>query len=277
LAAAATHVGVDRAALWSVLVVETSGCGFLPDRRPKILFERHKFRDFTDRRFDRSHPGIIGAAGGYGAGGAHQYERLEEAIACDRDAALNSASWGLGQIMGFNANAAGFRGAQDMVAEMLHGENEQLLAMALFMRANGMHTALQRRDWRAFAQDYNGSGYEGNRYHEKLADAHAILSAGGLPDLDVGAVQLLLTYHGFDPGKPDGIVGGRTRAAINAFATKHKLPALSADYPQLRVALWEKLPPVPGEGTALAPPVPAPPPDNAGSSTCSITAGISRP
>jgi hypothetical protein len=26
--------------LWSVVVVETSGCGFLPDRRPRILFER---------------------------------------------------------------------------------------------------------------------------------------------------------------------------------------------------------------------------------------------
>jgi hypothetical protein len=28
---------------------------------------------------------------------------------------------------------------------------------------------------------------------------HASLSSGGLPDLDVRAVQLLLTYHGFNP------------------------------------------------------------------------------
>jgi peptidoglycan hydrolase-like protein with peptidoglycan-binding domain len=32
-------------------------------------------------------------------------------------------------------------------------------------------------------------------------------------------------YHGFDPGKIDGIVGERTRAAIAAVATKHRLPA----------------------------------------------------
>jgi hypothetical protein len=38
LTAAATHAGVDPTALWSVIVVETSGCGFLPDRRPSILF-----------------------------------------------------------------------------------------------------------------------------------------------------------------------------------------------------------------------------------------------
>src|SRR6516165_9793625 len=47
LTAAAEHVGVDPAVLWSVVVVETSGCRFLPDRRPSILFERHIFRTRT--------------------------------------------------------------------------------------------------------------------------------------------------------------------------------------------------------------------------------------
>ena len=37
LTVAAAHVEVDPAALWSVVVVETSGCGFLPDRRPSSL------------------------------------------------------------------------------------------------------------------------------------------------------------------------------------------------------------------------------------------------
>ena len=100
LTAAARHDGVDPAALWTVVVVETSGCGFLSDRRPCILFERHIFSTRTGRRFDAAHPGISGSAGGYGQPGAHQYERLEEAIACDQRAALESASWGLGQIWG---------------------------------------------------------------------------------------------------------------------------------------------------------------------------------
>ena len=56
LTVAAAHVEVDPAALWSVVVVETSGCGFLPDRRPSILFERHIFSTRTGRRFDASHP-----------------------------------------------------------------------------------------------------------------------------------------------------------------------------------------------------------------------------
>jgi hypothetical protein len=246
LGAAAAHIEVDPAVLWSVLVVETSGWGFLPDRRPKILFERHWFSQRTRRRFDASHPAISGPAGGYGAEGVHQYDRLAEAIACDRRAALESASWGLGQIMGFNAEAAGFRDAEDMVAQMRRGENEHLLGMARFIRHDGrMHRALQGRDWRAFASSYNGPGYERNRYHEKLAAAHSSLSGNGLPDLDVRAVQLLLTYHGFDPGRIDGIAGQRTQAAITGFTTRHSLPAMPANHPDLQTALREKLPSAP--------------------------------
>jgi hypothetical protein len=142
LTAAAAEAGVGPAVMWSVVLVETSGCGFLPDRRPSILFERHIFSSRTELRFDATHPGISGPAGGYGQPGDHQYERLEEAIACDQRAALESASWGLGQVMGFNAALAGLRDAEDMVSQMMRGEDEQILAMASFMRASGMHTSL---------------------------------------------------------------------------------------------------------------------------------------
>ena len=32
--------------LWAVISVETSGCGFLPSRKPKMLFERHVFHRY---------------------------------------------------------------------------------------------------------------------------------------------------------------------------------------------------------------------------------------
>src|SRR6266404_5494739 len=94
-------IGVSPAELWTVLQVETSGCGFLPDRRPVILFERHIFHRLTGGLFD---DGDISdpTPGGYGATGSHQLDRLAQAIALDRNAALQSASWGIGQIMGQN-------------------------------------------------------------------------------------------------------------------------------------------------------------------------------
>jgi peptidoglycan hydrolase-like protein with peptidoglycan-binding domain len=174
-------------------------------------------------------------------------------MACDRRAALESASWGVGQIMGFNARSAGFRDAEDMVSQMMRGENEQILGMASFMRAGGMHVHLQRRDWTAFARRYNGPAFADNRYHKKLAEAHGNLSSKGLPDLEARAVQLLLTYHGFHPGGIDGIVGERTRAAITAFRTKHRLAA-TEDHKDLRAALVELLTPAESDqGAPLRP------------------------
>jgi hypothetical protein len=32
---------VGAAEIWTVVSVETRGCGYLPDRRPLILYERH--------------------------------------------------------------------------------------------------------------------------------------------------------------------------------------------------------------------------------------------
>jgi hypothetical protein len=144
--------------------------------------------------------------------------------------------------MGFNAAPAGFDDAEDMVSQMMRGENEQIQGMAAFMRAEGMHLHLQRRDWAAFARRCNGPAFANARYDEKLAVAHANLGSTGVPDLDARAVQLLLTYHGFNPGRIDGIEGELTRAAIAAFRTKHRLPA-TGDRKDLQAALVETLPP----------------------------------
>src|SRR5438445_9318367 len=93
LATAGRVLGVHAPEIWTVLAVETSGCGFLPDLRPQILYERHIFHRLTQGKYDdgdTSDP----KPGGYGASGAHQYDRLAVAIAKDRAAALQSCSWG---------------------------------------------------------------------------------------------------------------------------------------------------------------------------------------
>src|SRR5450759_3249470 len=86
-------LGVSEPEVWAVLTVETRGFGFLQDRRPRILFERHVFHRLTQGRHDSGHADISNAkAGGY-AGDAAEYARLEKAMGLDRDAALESASW----------------------------------------------------------------------------------------------------------------------------------------------------------------------------------------
>lgn len=209
-------------------MVETRGIGFLPDRRPSVLFERHIFSRRTNGRFDLTNPDISGPPGGYGAYGASQHDRLNSAIRCDRQAALESTSWGLGQIMGFNAQAAGHASAEEMVTRLLESEDEHLASTARFIAANNLHRHLQSQNWAAFARAYNGPGYVANRYDVKLGEAHARFTRGGLPDLTVRTMQLLLSYAGEDPGVVDGVMGARTNAAIERFKTKHAVRANAA-------------------------------------------------
>jgi N-acetylmuramidase/Putative peptidoglycan binding domain len=211
-----TNTGLPE--MWSVLSVETSGCGFLPDKRPKILFERHKFHALTGGAFDRSHPDISQpSAGGYGPGGANQYNRLAEAIALDRPNALKSASWGIGQIMGLNHKQAGFEDVEAMVSAMQDSEDAQLSAMASFLDTNHLAGPLARHEWTNFALGYNGPNFAQNNYDGLLQQFFGHFTNGPLPDLTIRTVQVLLTYRGIDPRGIDGVLGKGTQSAIRQF------------------------------------------------------------
>lgn len=226
---ASALIGSDAASIWTVISVETSGVGFLADKRPKILFERHIFSRQTGGKYDESNPDISNPSpGGYGASGAHQHERLQAAIALDREAALKSASWGLGQIMGFNYQSAGFQDVEEMVSGMKDSENSQLMAMMNFMNGNRLDVFLREKDWAGFARGYNGPNYAINQYDVKLASFYEKFSNGPLPDLQARAAQLYLTYLGYDPGPVDGMAGKNTLAALNQFLSKEGQPMASS-------------------------------------------------
>ena len=216
-------LGVGAAEVWTVLTVETSGFGFLPDRRPLILFERHIFSRQTKGIFDAAYPLISSTDPGGYAGGAREYQRLHSAIALNQHAALNSASWGIGQVMGFNSNQAGFDTVEAMVEEMVRNEDAQLKSMAHFMRAAGLDQPLRNHDWPGLARAYNGPAFRQNRYDTKLADAYQKLASGPLPDLRIRRAQALLTYLGIDPNGIDGIAGNATRQAVARFREQSRL------------------------------------------------------
>lgn len=224
--AAATIVGATEAHIWAVLTVETGGFGFLPDRRPQILFERHWFHRLTDGRFTGKAPENISSAKTRGyLGGALEYDRLEKALALDETAALKSTSWGLPQMMGFNHARAGYATPQAMVQAFCDGEDAHLAAMARFIAADKtMAAALRSGAWAGFAERYNGPGYRENRYDSKMAEAYA-LAQRRTPDLELRAAQAGLTFLGFGPGAVDGLTGAKTKAAVADFQRGKSLPA----------------------------------------------------
>jgi hypothetical protein len=224
----------DTAYIWTVVEVETAGLtqgfGFRVDRRPQILFERHIFRKYTNGRFDSEAPDISGPAGGYGSL-SEQYNKLEKALALCASSklgvepALKSASWGMGQVMGFNHEVAGFKSAASMVKAMIRGEDRQLAAMAGFLNANGLAPLLVKKDWISFAKIYNGPNYWQNHYDMKLAEQYQRFASGSLPNLEIRTAQVALLFLGYAPGKIDGIIGPRTRAAIKSFRIAAGLPS----------------------------------------------------
>lgn len=181
--AAAHELDCEPAAVQAVATVETRAEAFLDDGRPVILFERHKFHQFTKGRYTAAYPGISNPdAGGYGQAGAWQHERLGLAASLDRTAALKSASWGMFQIMGFNHALAGHPALQAFINAMYAGEPEHLAAFVAFIKNDRrahpatrvtLAQALRTRDWASFAYLYNGSDYRVNRYDTKMAAEYA--------------------------------------------------------------------------------------------------------
>jgi hypothetical protein len=224
----------DAAYIWTVVEVETAGVtqgfGFRLDRRPQILFERHIFRKYTNGRFDSESPDVSGPPGAYGLL-SEQYAKLEKALSlCAKaklgsELALQSASWGMGQVMGFNCGVGGYKSCVRMVQAMVRSEDHQLACMAGYLRANGLAEKLVRREWSSFARMYNGPSYWQNRYDVKLAEHFERFASGSVPDLEMRTAQVALLYLGYGPGRIDGIIGPRTRTAIKTFRIAAGLPA----------------------------------------------------
>lgn len=220
------RLSVQSAEIWTVLTVETRGCGFFEDRRPAILFERHIFHRLTGGRFgvsDISNP----RPGGY-TGGVGEYDRLAKALALDETAALKSASWGISQVMGFHAEALGYGSVQEFVSEMVASEDKQLAAFASFILNSKLDEALRGHAWARFARGYNGPGYEKNQYDQRLARAYERLTTKALPDLSVREAQIRLMFLGLNPGTPDGYFGRRTGGAMTEFQRQQGLPVTSS-------------------------------------------------
>lgn len=168
------QIGVGEDEIHAVIDVEARGSGFDSKGRPAMLFEPHIFyRQLKGKQREEAVRQGLAYSKWRRNYPKDSYPRLAKAMKINETAALKSASWGMGQIMGFNHKAAGFDTVQDMVRAFMDDEDAHLQAMVNFIKANRLDDDLRRHDWHGFARGYNGAGYAANRYHEKLAESYA--------------------------------------------------------------------------------------------------------
>lgn len=228
----AEDLGVPTAALQAVIVVEARSSGFYADGRLVMLPEAHiAYRYSRGEVRDQLVKAKLAAPYGklkYPYSVNARYSRFDRiAEIGGLELACKSCSWGLPQGMGFNYAPFGYASATDMVQSFAVSEDNQLVAMGRFIRANeAMHRALIRRDWKAFAYAYNGSGYRVNRYDERLAAAFYEANKNSVfirktvrmsdKGNDVRVVQEALARHGYKV-HPDGDFGKVTLQAVREF------------------------------------------------------------
>ena len=178
---AAKALGCEVAAIKAVAEVESAGNGFILDTVaqtpvPKILFERHiSRRQIAAARTDPMKiPSDICQAkrGGY-LGGFAEHTRLAKATEYGRTEALNSASWGKFQIMGFNYELCGYKTLQAFINDMYANEGGHLRAFVGFIKSNpNLLRAIRTKNCAAFALGYNGKAYKENNYDVKMENSY---------------------------------------------------------------------------------------------------------
>ena len=179
---------IDVACAVAVLCVESSGKGFEPSNRDRVIirFENHKFWKYWGRR----DPDLYRRHFQYRKGQAwkdhtwrsdqeqewrrfhgnqrSEWEVLDFARAIDDDAALMSISMGAPQIMGFHFQAIGYQSVQEMFQAFGEEMSAHIQGLFDFMSTAMVHH-LQVLNFSEFAGMYNGSGQK-ERYGRWIDD-----------------------------------------------------------------------------------------------------------
>lgn len=237
----AREEGVEAASLLAIIQIESGGrVHAMIDGRaePLIRFEGHYF----DRRLSgsmRERARLAGLsspkAGGIAnpASQAGRWALLRQAAALAPDAAYESVSWGVGQVMGAHWRMLGYDNVAALVEEARSGLAGQARLMLRYLEKTGLRDALERHDWAAVARGYNGPAYAANGYDRKLARAYRSYAAAGgdaagdrlaigMRGEAVRELQLLLSAQGY-PLELDGIFGVRTAEAVERFQRERGL------------------------------------------------------
>jgi hypothetical protein len=128
---------------------------------------------FEDRVFSkRSGLTCFARRGGQKA----EWENLERNAALNFQAAIESTSWGLPQLMGFNYDVTPYPTSMAMVEAFQTSVVDQIKGFFQYVSKRGLIPYVHAQDWRGFTRLYNGKGNV-DAYSAKLINALASVKA----------------------------------------------------------------------------------------------------
>ncbi|MFQ0815655.1 peptidoglycan-binding protein [Brucella anthropi] len=180
LTAMANAAQIDPAALLAIAEVESGGRALFDingGKEPAIRFEGHYFdRRLSGRLRDHARSnGLSAPVAGRIRNPKSQAARwllLERAMGLSKRAALESTSWGLGQVMGAHWEWLGYRTVDDLVVEARGSVAGQVRLMLRFIEKAELLDVLKACNWSEFARRYNGPAFARNAYDKRMADAY---------------------------------------------------------------------------------------------------------
>lgn len=213
---AGRRYGIEPAIIQAVWQVESAGRPFRSDGTVERRYEPHHMPG----------SGIVNWRDSLKLTRDRREAMFTDAFDRDPERAMAATSWGGPQIMGFNAEAAGYANARAMVVAMAEDESEHLAAFLRLIDKWGLITVLSAHDWTRFAARYNGSG-QAATYGAKIETAYRKLTGRASPVVlrigratDKAAVKELQRALGI---KDDGIFGRDTDAAVRTFQARYGL------------------------------------------------------
>jgi len=164
----ATKYGIAPASLEAVLEVESGGKGF-DETTGKIIIQ------FEPLWFKRKSP--YTPSGAWSQNGverqAKEWQAFNNAFKSDPNAAMESTSIGLMQVIGFHYALLGFKTVGEMWDFAKADEANQLELGLKFIKSNKkMYNALVKNDFATFAYYYNGQQYKKFKYDTRLKAAY---------------------------------------------------------------------------------------------------------
>lgn len=150
----ANMFGFEEAVMLSFIEVETGGRGFNVDGKIMIQFEPHWFKKKAP--YAPSGKWSINKVDVQ----SKEWIAFNDAFAKNPDAAMESTSIGLGQIMGFHFKRLGFKTVGEMWDHAKESLQNQIWQIAKFIDTDkALKTAIQNKDWFTIAKIYNGAGF----------------------------------------------------------------------------------------------------------------------